>query len=455
MGIRPINIPSRDLQTLFSVGTVGGFSDGQHLGRFAARRDEAAFETLIRRHGPMVWGVCRRILRDHHDAEDAFQATFLVLARKAPSIADRELVANWLYAVAYKSAMRARAMASKRRARERQVAVLPEPEPGVEERRDDLLSQLDQELSRLPDKYRVPIVLCELEGKTHREAAEQLKWPIGTVSGRLSRARAILARRLSRPGMNLSVGSLAVLLTREAVSAGMPARLMDSTARFASLSAAGRPVTAGMVSAEVTALMEGVLKTMALSKIKNVLLILAALTGIGTLGTGVAVMTPWASAAEDEPLLTAAVGGTTSAERHSQPKVKKAKYDEALKKWAYPHGGASEVWRVDGSSGTGRYETVDPFHEVVRFYVEKSGLESPDWRSLGRKFPEAPLQAPDMWTTSNKLRSVSLHHHIRADSASAALVKSDFESGETISVSISRGLKDERTLIQVTRHARK
>jgi DNA-directed RNA polymerase specialized sigma24 family protein len=103
VGTSPINLPSRDLQTLFSLGTVGGLSDGQLLGRFAARREEAAFEALIQRHGPMAWGVCRRILRDHHDAEEAFQATFLVLARKAPTIAHRELVANWLYAVAYET----------------------------------------------------------------------------------------------------------------------------------------------------------------------------------------------------------------------------------------------------------------------------------------------------------------------------------------------------------------
>src|SRR5262245_5867706 len=113
-----MKVASRDLQTLFSVGTLGGLSDGRLLERFASHREEAAFEALVQRHGPMVWGVCRRILRDHHDAEDAFQATFLVLARKGHSIAHRELVANWLFGVAYQTAMKARSTRAKRRMRE-------------------------------------------------------------------------------------------------------------------------------------------------------------------------------------------------------------------------------------------------------------------------------------------------------------------------------------------------
>src|SRR4051794_37117283 len=124
MGVNSLKTASRDLQTLFSQGAVGGLSDGQVLERFAARRDEAAFEVLVRRHGPMVLGVCRRVLRDRHDADDAFQATFLVLARKAASIAHRELVANWLYAVAHQTARKARALAIRRRMRERQVMAM-------------------------------------------------------------------------------------------------------------------------------------------------------------------------------------------------------------------------------------------------------------------------------------------------------------------------------------------
>jgi RNA polymerase sigma-70 factor (ECF subfamily) len=471
VGTSPIGTLNQDLQTLFGVGTVGGLSDGQLLGCFAARRDEAAFEALIQRHGPMVWGVCRRILRDHHDAEEAFQATFLVLARKAPSIAHRELVANWLYAVAYKTAVRARAMASKRQARERQVTEMPEPESASEAMRDDLLSRLDQELSRLPEKYRVPIVLCELEGKTHKEAAEHLGWPIGTVSGRLSRAKAMLARRLARPGLSLTVGSLAVLLARESASASIPTKLIGHMTQAAGLSAAGQAVTAGMDSAGVAALTEGVLKAMLLSKLKNVVAFLVvALIGTGVIGVGVIRMTSWVTAAGSEPVLTAAAGAN-SAVQNGQPKSneskgekpydKEAKSKEAFKRWTYPNATPSDVihshptinGETDGRCSTGHYSTVDPFHEVVRFYVERSGFEPPNWSILGRKFPGDTINIPATWTKCSTAKSLTLDHHIRPDSAIFGILKTDFDGGETISVSISCGTKDKRTFIQVTRHA--
>jgi RNA polymerase sigma factor (sigma-70 family) len=154
----------RDLQTLFEVGSLGGLSDGQLLNHFIERREEAVFEAILLRHGPMVWGVCRRVLRDHHDAEDAFQAKFLVLARKASSVMPREMLCNWLYGVAHQTAMTARAVRAKRRMRESQVLDMPEPAMVPNGLRDELAESLDRELSRLPEKYRIPIVLCELEG---------------------------------------------------------------------------------------------------------------------------------------------------------------------------------------------------------------------------------------------------------------------------------------------------
>jgi RNA polymerase sigma factor (sigma-70 family) len=265
-----MKVASRELQTLFSEGILGGLSDGRLLERFAAHREEAPFEALLRRHGPMVWGVCRRVLRDHHDAEDAFQATFLVLARKGHSIAHRELVANWLYRVAYQTAMKARSTRAKRRMREGQVKDMAEPEAVSLNRPDELTESLDREVSHLPEKYRIPIVLCELEGKTHREAAEQLGWPIGTVSGRLSRAKSLLAKRLARRGVSLSARSLSVLAAQDVASASMMLRLIGTTVQAASLFAAGRAMTAGVVSAEVALLMDGVLNMMLLTKIKIV-----------------------------------------------------------------------------------------------------------------------------------------------------------------------------------------
>jgi RNA polymerase sigma factor (sigma-70 family) len=234
-----VNVVVRDLQTLFDTGAMGAISDGQLLDRFVDQREGAIFEAIVHRHGPMVWGVCRRVLRDHHDAEDAFQTTFLVLARKAASVMPREKLGNWLYGVAYQTATKARAMRAKRRAREGQVLETPQAATAPDDLRDELVESLDRELSRLPEKYRVPIILCDLEGRTHREAASQLRWPIGTVSSRLSRARSMLARRLSRRGGSLAVGSLTVHLARESASACMPTNLIGSTARAASLFAAG------------------------------------------------------------------------------------------------------------------------------------------------------------------------------------------------------------------------
>jgi RNA polymerase sigma factor (sigma-70 family) len=270
--IAGINAAARDIQVLFDAGTVAGLSDGQLLDRFVARREEAVFETLVRRHGPMVWGVCRRVLRDHHDAEDAFQATFLVLARKAASVVPREKVGHWLYGVAYQTAMKSRASKARRRGREVPVSDMPEPEVARRGPLDDLLPDLDRELSRLPEKYRIPIVLCELEGKTHLEAGEELGWPIGTVSGRLSRAKAMLGRRLTRHGVAMSAGSMALLLAgaRDAESASMEPGLIGHTARVAREFATGRATTAGMVSAEVASLTGEVLNTMLRIKIKFV-----------------------------------------------------------------------------------------------------------------------------------------------------------------------------------------
>src|SRR5262249_31952177 len=157
------------------------------------------FAALVRRHGPMVWGVCRRLL-GHQDAEDAFQATFLVLARKAASVVPRDMVANWTYGVASLTARKARATTAKRGAREKQVIAMPAPEEsgGGETDWHHLRPLLDGEIGRLPDKYKAVIVLCDLEGKTRKEAAKHFRVPEGTVASRLAAARRMLAKRLSR-----------------------------------------------------------------------------------------------------------------------------------------------------------------------------------------------------------------------------------------------------------------
>jgi RNA polymerase sigma factor (sigma-70 family) len=252
-----------------------GMTDGQLLGCFITRRENAAFEALVRRHGPMVLGLCRRILGNEADAEDAFQATFLVLVRKATAIVPREQVGSWLYGVAYRTAMKARAMNSKRRAKERVSADRTMRVARGDESEHDLGPLLDDELSRLPDKYRLPIVLCDLEGKTHKDAARQLGWPAGTLSTRLVAARRVLAKRLRRRGVVLSGAALGVALAEQVAAASVPGSLISSTVKAAGVVAAGPTIAAGVVPARVALLTEGVLKTMLLAKLRTVTAVLA------------------------------------------------------------------------------------------------------------------------------------------------------------------------------------
>jgi RNA polymerase sigma factor (sigma-70 family) len=241
----------------------GGLTDGQLLTRFLDGRDEAAFAALVRRHGPMVLGVCLRVLGHAHDAEDAFQATFLVLARKASSVTRREAVASFLYGVAYRTALRARARANRRRATERQVETMPHPAVQVPEAQD-WRPVLDRELSRLPQKYRAALVLCDLEGRPRREAARQLGLPEGTLGSRLATARRMLAARLVKCGVSLSGGALAVALA-EGASAALPARWVHATARAAALLTAGE---AAAVATPAALLMQEVIGSMLMTKLK-------------------------------------------------------------------------------------------------------------------------------------------------------------------------------------------
>ena len=263
-------------------------TDGELLGRFVARRDEPAFAELVRRHGPMVLGVCRRLLRHREDAEDAFQAAFLVLARKAASVVPREAVGGWLYGVACRTALGARARRRRREGRERQVSDMPEraAEAGPERLWEELLPLLDQELGRLPEKYRLPVVLCELEGRPRKEVALQLRVPEGTLSSRLAAARKMLARRLSRRGLALSAGGVAAALTHGDARAAVPTPLAAATVR-AALGFAGGRAAAGVISPGAASLTEGVLKVMLIGKLKAVTALLLALglvAGAGVLG---------------------------------------------------------------------------------------------------------------------------------------------------------------------------
>jgi RNA polymerase sigma factor (sigma-70 family) len=273
MATGPLTELLRNLRKAALVLAGEGVTDGQLLERYLARRDEGAFEALLQRHGPMVLGVCRRILPNVADAEDAFQATFLVLMRKASAIVPRQLVGNWLYGVAFRTATSAKALNARRKAKER-LAVRCEARE--EDALTDLWPVLDQELSRLPDKYRVAVVLCDLQGKTRRTAARQLGWPEGTLSTRLRAARKRLAKALARRGVTLPAGALAAALAQGTARA-LPSPLAAATRALAARVAAGQGV-AGVISAQVLALAEGVIKSMFLTKLKVALGVLLAVT---------------------------------------------------------------------------------------------------------------------------------------------------------------------------------
>src|SRR5262245_19364128 len=242
-------MPNRNAPPLAALTRAVGrdLTDGQLLHRFLAHRDEAAFAALVDRHGPMVQGVCRRALGNTADADDAFQAAFLVLVRKATALAGRPVLGDWLHGVARRTALKARTRAARRRAKERTSAG---PAQTPEDPRNDWLPLLDCELVRLPEKYRQAIVLCDLEGRTRDEAARQLGWPPGTVAGRLARGRALLARRLLR-------GTLA--------GGGFIAHAMLSPDLVA---ATIRAATTGASVAHIAELADAVTRTLLMSRTK-------------------------------------------------------------------------------------------------------------------------------------------------------------------------------------------
>jgi RNA polymerase sigma factor (sigma-70 family) len=216
------------------------------------------------------------VLSNEHDADDVFQATFLVLVCKAGSIRKAASVGSWLHSVAYRIAQKARVNAAKRRLREKQAATTSPPDPAEEAARRELCRLLDEEVERLPEKYRAPLVLCYLEGNSHAEAARHLGWPHGTVCGRLARARELLRSRLAQRGLALSAGSLTAVLSEESGAAAVPAALLDATLKSAGQVAAGTATPASVLSTQVAALTEGVLRAMVVSKLKGAALLLLA-----------------------------------------------------------------------------------------------------------------------------------------------------------------------------------
>jgi len=266
------DVSLRQIHTLFRVGAVGGLTDRELLEQFLTGNEaEATFEVLVDRHGPMVRSLCRSLLGDLHEADDAFQATFLVLARRAGSIRDQDAVATWLYRIAYRICLRIRAEATRRRALSRHLAerarheATTAPRPPAEH-----MPELFEEVARLPDRYRAPIVLCYLEGQTHEQAARSLRCPLRTVQTRLLRAKAKLRTRLERrglaPAMGLFAAGIATAESSAAVAPALPAALAQSTARAAAHYGATKGAEIGPT---VLTLANQVLKALFWSRLKQ------------------------------------------------------------------------------------------------------------------------------------------------------------------------------------------
>jgi RNA polymerase sigma factor (sigma-70 family) len=325
MAADPLGHALRHLRRALLPGEDAGLTDGQLLECFVVQHDEVALDALIRRHAAMVWGVCRRLLGRHHDAEDAFQATFLVLVRRAAVVSPRQMVGNWLYGVARQTALKTRATLARQGRLEAQMTEFPDPETPAHHGLDaESLRRLDQAVSGLPDKYRVLIVLCDLEGKTRQEVARQLGCPEGTVAGRLARARALLAKRLTRQGVALS----AALVVAEMASAVAPPALVTAAVQGAATFAGGSSPPPGAIAAPVLTLTEGVLQAMWMTKLNKVAVALLVVLGLIAVGGGVlAYQGSGASPAPSQPEAKQPPAGAQPAQKSTND----AKVRELLK----------------------------------------------------------------------------------------------------------------------------
>jgi RNA polymerase sigma factor (sigma-70 family) len=278
MATRQANPVLKHIRTLAGEGSLARLTDRQLLERFTAHSDQAAFEAMVRRHGPLVLRVCRSELRDEYAADDAFQATFLVLARKAGSLRRQELLGSWLYGVAHRVAARARVETAKRLNREARAETHTVPDPAAELSARELCAALEEEMSRLPEKYRAPFYLCHVEGRTRDQAARQMGCSVRTLQRLLERGRGLLQARLSRRGVSLSAALLAATLSHGQTPAAVPTTLLTAT-----LVAARAALTGGVVPVKAAALAGGVLRHMAATRLKilAVLALMAVSAGAG------------------------------------------------------------------------------------------------------------------------------------------------------------------------------
>jgi RNA polymerase sigma factor (sigma-70 family) len=257
--------------------------DNQLLNAFISQGSENAFEVLVRRHGPLVMGVCRRVLGNSADADDAFQATFFILARKAKSIREGTSLGGWLYRVALRASCDLKAKAALDRRKEREAVIMKARRTAVSADPNLLRNLIDGEINRLPERYRLPVVLCGLENRTYEEAAEELGWTLGRFKRRLSKARELLQSRLARHGITAAGAGLVLTLGDKSLQAAVPAGLAASTAKAAVGIAAGKTFGSLAISPVTYNLMKGVIKTMFLAKVKTSAVVLGVVLAAGTL----------------------------------------------------------------------------------------------------------------------------------------------------------------------------
>jgi RNA polymerase sigma factor (sigma-70 family) len=334
-----------------------GGTDRELLARFAADREEAAFAILVERHGPMVLDVCRRVLHDAHEAEDACQATFLVLARKSGSLRKPELLANWLYGVAYRSARKAQRQRVRYCAHAMRGASMQATDATADLIWKDLRPVLDEELDRLPAKFRAPVVLCYLEGLKAEEAARRLGCPRGTILSRLARARQRLSSRLAKRGLALSTGFLGLLLTGKATaSEPLPSAFVKSTVKAASLFAAPKTASSGRDGGRANNLAQGVLMAMFLAKLKFGAVCLL-VTGVVLIGTATAVRISMAAGPSD-PIALAPSGLAPIALDPGQDQASKDDLERLQGAWR-------EIG-FENADGKARLEDIKGFRWIIK-----------------------------------------------------------------------------------------
>jgi RNA polymerase sigma factor (sigma-70 family) len=305
MEMGPISAVLLHVRRLAAIEGVSHLTDAALLDGFLTNRDEAAFAALLHRHGPMVWGLCQRLLHHRQNAEDVFQATFLTLLRKASSIRKQESLACWLHGVAYRLARRVQADQARRLLTNAEGAASA-ANPAEQASGHEVQAAFDEELARLPEKYRLPLVLCYLEGQTRDEAAEQLGWSLGTLKRRLEQGRAALRDRLTRRGVTLGAALFAASVGGDAFAATVPPTLMNSTWLATNMIAGGQAL-AEVAGAQVAALTEGMVAALAPSKLKWVAalaaatLALAGAGGVWTASTLQAKVPPSAAIAAEDP----------------------------------------------------------------------------------------------------------------------------------------------------------